>query len=201
MAASDFEIRRENTRLTEYNPKADYAIVIPGLSDQVNGGLSDACRRVAEEGTKNQCEVLELIDLRTGRCRFNELGNYDEVGSRKFWDFIERYSNDRFAFIHSHPTDGFLSSTDMQTFAGNVQIQIMISTSYDGFKRIAYGNVKKPGVLLDLYYENDFKPLRNRLRDGVLEMVDYRFEFEKLKVEIAINEFANLGFWEVDGRV
>jgi len=32
-------------------------------------------------------------------------------------------------------------------------------------------------------------------------MVDYRFEFEKLKVEVAINEFANLGFWEVDGRV
>ena len=104
-------------------------------------------------------------------------------------------------FVHSHPTNGFLSSVDMQTFAGNPQIHMMISTSNDGLKRIVYGDVKKSGVFFDVYYENRFRPLRSRLKDGTLDMADYQFEFEKLKVEKAINEFANLGFWEVDGRV
>jgi len=78
---------------------------------------------------------------------------------------------------------------------------MMVSTSNNGLKRIVYGDNKKSGVFFDIYYENEFRPLRSRLKDGTLEMVDYQFELEKLKVEKAINEFANLGFWEVDGRV
>jgi len=201
MAANDFEIMRGDGKITTYDPKADYSISVPGLSDGVNGGLSDACRRVARAGSENQCEALELVDLKTGKRRYGELGEYDQVGGEEFWSFIEQHPNDKFAFIHSHPTDGFLSSVDMQTFAGNRQIQMMISTSNDGLKRIAYGDSKKLGVFFDVYYENDFSPLRNGLKDGSLEMVDYRFELEKLKIEKSINEFANLGFWEVDGRV
>jgi len=43
--------------------------------------------------------------------------------------------------------------------------------------------------------------LREKLRIGQLDTADYSFELEKLKVENAIKEFANLGFWGVDGRV
>jgi len=76
MAANDFEIKRENSKFTEYNPKADYSINIPGLSDEVNGGLSDACRGVAENGTKHQAEVLSLVDLGTGEQKYYEVGEY-----------------------------------------------------------------------------------------------------------------------------
>ena len=38
-------------------------------------------------------------------------------------------------------------------------------------------------------------------RSGLLELAGYRHELEKIKVENAIKDFANLGFWEVDGRV
>ena len=58
MGANDIVIRRENPNITSFNPQADYTITISGVSDVVNNGLSDACRKVAEEGTKNQCEVL-----------------------------------------------------------------------------------------------------------------------------------------------
>ena len=52
-AANDFMINRENSEITKYNPKADYTIKVPGLSDEVNKGLSEATRNVAEKGTKN----------------------------------------------------------------------------------------------------------------------------------------------------
>jgi len=32
-------------------------------------------------------------------------------------------------------------------------------------------------------------------------MFDYPFEAEKLKIKNAIRNFANLGSWEIDGRV
>ena len=201
MVVNDLKIKREDNKFTEYNPESDYTIKIPGLADAANDGLSDACRRVAKDGTNRQCEVLSLVDIETGKQKYYELGDYEQVGGEKFWSFIEDNPNGNFAFVHNHPTDSFLSSIDMQTFAGNTPIKLIIPTSNDGLKRIAHGNIKKPGVFFDVYYENDVKVLRDKLKNGTLDYPEYSFELEKLKVEKAINEFANLGFWEVDGRV
>jgi len=200
MAANDIIIGRDDGKITAYNPKADYSVSIPGLPDAVNNGLSDACRRVAKAGSENRCEAMELVDLKTGKSRFDELGEYDQVGGEKFWNFIEQHPEDRFAFIHNHPSVGFLSYADMQTFTSNEQIQVMVSTSNNGLKRIAYGDTKDTR-LLDMIYQNDVNQLRNRIRHGSLEMADYRTEFQKLVVENAVRDYANLGFWEVDGRV
>jgi len=200
MVANDFEIKRENPKFTEYNPKADYSISIPGLPDVVNDGLSDACRRVAEEGSKKQCEILELIDLYTGKQVYYEIGDYDSVGGGKYREFIERNQNGKFAFVHNHPTDGFLSSTDMETFVTTERIQAMISISNDGLKRIAYGDIKDSRLLVDIF-SNDVEKVRVKIRNGTLEMVEYKFELQKMLVEKSIENFANLGFWEVDGRV
>ena len=112
MYADYFIIRRENPNFTFFNPQADYTIAIPDMLDVVNNSLSDACRKVAEVGTKNHCEVLLLVDLKTGENRFNELGDY-----------------------------------------------------------------------------------------GLFSAVEYPYELQKLLVENVIRDFANLGFWEVDGRV
>jgi len=201
MAGNDYGINRENPKSTRFDPNADYSINIPGLPEEVNRRLSDACCRVAKNGTENQCEALELIDLDTGATRYAELGDYDSVGGGKFWEHISDNPNGKYAFVHNHPTDGFLSSIDMQTFAGNASIQMMISTSNDGLKRIVYGDIKKPDILFDVYYEKRLEEVRKRLKAGLLEPIDYSYECQKAVVEQSIDEFGNLGFWEVDGRV
>jgi len=195
-----FMINRENPNITEYNPNADYSINIPGLSNEVNQGLSNATRCVAEKGSAHQVEAMALVDLTTGSSVYDELGDFDSVGGDEFWEFVERYPNGRFAFVHSHMTDGFLSRDDMQTLSTNAQIQVMIATSNDGLKRIAYGDIKDYR-LYDSIYTDDLENLRSRIKRGILEMADYRHEYQKLIVENAIRDFANLGFWEVDGRV
>ena len=199
MVANDFEIKRDDGNPTSYNPDADYSINIPGLPDRVNDGLSDACRRVAKAGTENQCEAMELVNLKTGKSLYSELGEYDQVGGEKFWKFLEGHSNDKFAFVHNHPSTGFLSYVDMQTLASTEQIQVMVSTSNDGLKRIAYGDTKD-FRLFDVIYKDEIANIRKRIKDGTLEMANYRNEFQKSIVSNAIRDYANLGFWEVDGR-
>lgn len=76
----------------------------------------------------------------------------------------------------------------------------MISTSNDGLKRIAYGDQKTDKALYSLY-KNEIEELRKEVKSGIIASVDYSFELEKLQVELAIKDFSNLGFWEVDGRV
>ena len=67
-------------------------------------------------------------------------------------------------------------------------------------KRIACGDIKDSRLLIDIFGD-DVEKLRARIRDGSLEMVEYPYELQKLLVENAIRDFANFGFWEVDGRV
>jgi hypothetical protein len=201
-AAKDINIQRGNNKITAYNPYADYNINIEGLPDIVNVSLSKSCREVAKIGSENNCEMLHLIDLDTGELSFFEKGANDEVGGKGFWNFISKNENKvkKFAFIHNHPTDGFLSATDMQTFIRNENILCMISTSNDGLKRIAYGNIKTKIKLTDLY-KDEIEDLRKKARSGIIDAPDYTFEYEILLVENSIRDFANLGFWEVDGRV
>jgi len=192
-------INRENPKITEFNPNADYTINIPGLPDEVNRGLSEANRRVAELGSQTKLEAMELVDLKTGLSKFNELGDIDSVGGEDFWQFIAQHPNDRFAFVHNHMTDGFLSYVDMTTFVTTDQVQVMASTSNDGLKRIAFGD-KKDTKLLDAIYQDDLGRLREQIQSGVLDVADYPYEQQKLLVRNALNDYANLGFWEVDGR-
>ncbi|MGI6014349.1 MAG: phage minor head protein [Oscillospiraceae bacterium] len=199
-AASDLNIQRPNNEITSYNKAADYTIDIPGLPDEVNKGLSKACENVAKLGTERNREVLNLVDLSNGKAIFVEIGEEGEVGGFDFWQFIEKHPDGKFAFVHNHPTDGFLSSTDMQTFMSTPEIACMIAVSNDGLKRIAYGNVKT-NEMLQLLYDEEVTVLRQKLRNGIIQDTDYTFELEKLLVENAIKDFANLGFWEVDGRV
>lgn len=198
--ANCFMINRENPEVTVFDPNADYTITVPGLPDNVNRGLSEANRRVAELGSQTKREAMELIELKTGLSKFNELGDFDSVGGERYLRFIARNPNGRFAFVHSHNTDGFLSATDMQTLASTEQIRVMISTSNDGLKRIACGNVKDYR-LLETIYQKDVDILRERIKAGTLEMVDYPSELQKLLVNNAVRDFANLGFWETDGRI
>ena len=197
--ANDFEIKRPDYKFVEYNANADYSVNVPGLPDVVNRGLSDACRNTAEMGSARQCEVLNLVDLTEGKLVYHEIGEFDEIGGKGFWKFIGKNPEGKYAFVHNHLTDGFLSSTDMQTFVGNSQIRVMISTSNNGLKRIAYGDNKRPGIYFDLYYQEDIEKLRNKLKNGIINPADYSFELEKMIVENAIRDYSNLGFWGVDG--
>ena len=50
-------------------------------------------------------------------------------------------------------------------------------------------------------YTKDLEVLQHKLRSGIISTSDFNYEREKLLVENSIRDFANLGFWEVDGRV
>ena len=52
----------------------------------------------------------------------------------------------------------------------------------------------------NLIYHNDLERLRGQIKNGTLDAVEYPHEQQTLLVRNAIRDFANLGFWDIDGR-
>ena len=63
------------------------------------------------------------------------------------------------------------------------------------------GDYKITGIFLYKFYASDLVVVSKKLRSKTIGILDYKFESEKKQIENAIRDFANYGFWEVDGRV
>ena len=151
--------RTVNTyREVEFNPDADYTIHAKGYSDAVNAGLSKASYEVAFAGGQDRKEHLQLIDLETGAKVYEEAGDSGSVGGDLYREFITSHSNGRYAFVHNHPTDGFLSIGDLQTLFTQPNIEIMAAIRNDGVKYVIKKRKAMPNVAIpDVLYLDDMK--------------------------------------------
>lgn len=143
-------------------------------------------------------EHLELIDLKTGKSVFSETGDFGEVGY-SFRSVISKNPDGRFAFVHNHNTDGWISETDLTTLLTTDQIDIMIAVRNDGVIYIAPKNSgAKINTLPRMYYADDMSELYNLRRndelDGPFEIVS-----EEKMVKNMLRDFVG-GYFEHDGR-
>lgn len=199
-AAHSFELGEIKYKDVYFDENADYSINIPDLPKHINSALSKSCENVARKGSASRCEYLEMIDLDTGQVVYTEKGERDSVGGTGFYEYITKYPNKHLAFIHNHNTETPLSSGDMQTFVSCKNINVMVSVTNDGLKYVVYGD-KFTGKYLFSYYSDEINRLTENIKNskmGNIRLMDLK---EKLVVEKAIDEFANLGAWRLDGRV
>lgn len=166
--------RSVNTyRDVDFNPEADYTIHAKGYSDAVNAGLSKASYEVAFAGGKDRKEHLQLIDLETGSKVFEETGDNGSVGGDLYREFVINHPNGRYAFVHNHPTDGFLSLSDLQTLFTQPNIEIMAAIRNDGVKYVVKKRKAMPNTTYpDGLYPEDIGELNRKVRDGIIEPVD-----------------------------
>lgn len=199
-AAHSFELGEIKYKDVYFDENADYSINIPDLPNQVNEVLSKSCENVARQGSASRREYLELVDLDTGKVVYTEKGERDSVGSGGFYEYITKYPDKHLAFIHNHNTETPLSSADMQTFVSCRNIMLMSSVTNNGLKYVVYGD-KITNKYLYTYYDDVVKRLTKDIANGRMKNVNFSELRERLVVEKAIDEFANLGAWRLDGRV
>lgn len=197
-AAYSFDIGEFSKKDVYYDENADYSINIPQLSDDINAALSNACKQVAEEGSKDRREHMMLIDLETGKVLYSEIGDSSSVGGTAYEDFLDT-SNSNFALIHNHNRETPISSGDMISFTTTPNMHMMISVSNNGLKFIVYGNKKTKKYLYSLYQE-EINKLTMEMKRSNINNISIMSAQEILVVEKSIDEFANLGHWRLDGR-
>lgn len=186
--------RTVNTyREVEFNPDADYTIHAKGYSDAVNAGLSKASYEVAFAGGQDRKEHLQLIDLETGAKVYEEAGDSGSVGGDLYREFITSHSNGRYAFVHNHPTDGFLSIGDLQTLFTQPNIEIMAAIRNDGVKYVIKKRKAMPNVAIpDVLYLDDMKELNNQSRSGKITAGERTFLRETILTRNMIRDYGEV---------
>lgn len=173
-----------------YNPNAAYNVNIDGLSDEVNKGLSKACKRVAELGYKDNREHLELINLSNGKAEYIETGEASSVGNADFWRFLSNNTSNRYAFVHNHNTASGFSERDLSTLTEKNSVDMFVVSRYDGkvFVLESNGVIREKSFFDDVYI-TEMNELSSKLRSGEIEPVDRARLRETILVNNAIRDY------------
>lgn len=180
-------------REVKFNPSADYSIQARGYSDAVNAGLSKASYEVAFAGGQDRKEHLQMIDLETGSKVYEETGTGGEVGGDQYRRFITENPNGRYAFVHNHPTDGFLSIADLQTLFTQPNIEIMAAIRNDGVKYVVKKRKAMPKVAIpDLLYPEEIEELNKKSRSGKITAGERTFMRETILTRNMIRDYGEV---------
>lgn len=201
VAAAQDAKRNTHTNV-HFNPKYDYSVLVEGYPDNVNGGLSLAARKVAENGEKDRCEHMYLVNLETGGLDYYETNGEPTSVGYDFWKYLSKHPHKKFAFVHNHNTDGMFSQTDLYTLLSEEQIPVMIAVRDDAIKYIA--ERQGPSIPeLDLYeiYSEDIEKLNMQCRNGIITAGERAIEIEKTIVYNVLRDYTKGGHLiEQDGQ-
>ena len=200
MASGAHEAVRNTNTPVQFNPQYDYSVNLKGYSKEVNAGLSEAIRNVAEKGGMDGCEHMNLVNLKTGMVEYYETnGEPNEVGY-KFWKYLDRHPDGQYAFVHNHNTDSSFSEMDIRTLLTTKEIPVMIAVRNDAVKYIAerQGEAQKFGLFDDLY-QVEIEAMNKQVRDGRMSLAERGLQRELMIVENLIRDYTK-GLVEIDGR-
>ena len=197
--AASNAIKNTHTEL-KYDDKADFSIIIPGYSSEVNVGLSKASAKVAELGGKDRLEHMVLVDLETGKEIYYEKGTRSSVGFAEYYKFISNNLDKKLAFVHNHNTDGCFSESDMRTLLRSDNISAFIATRIDGVKYIAQKTRNAPeNISFDKLYEKELENLNKLSRSGIISSAKRTRQREEIIVNSLLKDYTK-GLVELDGR-
>lgn len=199
-SAAEEAVRNTGTAV-KYNPDYDYSLDLDGYSKEVNAGLSEACRKVAELGGSDKYEHMYLVDLETGSLSYYETNGEPKSVGYKVWDYL-KVNQGKFAFVHNHNTDGSLSETDLTTLLSTPKIPMMIAVRNDSVKYVAE---RKGDVLTTAWYDelylDEINVLNKALKDGKITASERSKMRELLIVENLLRDYTKGGgLVEYDGR-
>ena len=188
------DAKRNTYSSVYFDEKASYRIRLNDFSREVNEGLSQAIRDVAIKGTDTGYEHMYLVNLKSGRLDFYETNESPNMVGFSFRKHLKDHPGERYAFVHNHNTDGFLSSVDLTTMASTEQIPVMIAARNDG---VIYVAQRKAGALMNqdfiLRYPDEVEALRKDIRSGIITPVEYSKRLEFLTIDIVQRDYVKGG--------
>lgn len=194
-AAKDFEPKSE-----PLNKEATFDVFISTYPERVNERISEACKQTAPNGSKDNKEHLVLVNTKNGDWVYEEVGDAGQVGGPEFYKYLSEHPQDKFAFVHNHPSGKILSLGDLQTFLGHPQLDSFIAAGHNGKVYVAYGEkkaVKNNNAMSEVFqYDNELlKDLRILKKQGIIDDIDFRNSTELLRVNFLLKNYCS--FMEV----
>ena len=194
-------VRNTNTKVS-YDPENDYTVKLKDYPEEVNKGLSEAIKDVALKGSRDNYEHMHLVNLKTGALEYYETNGMESEVGYKFWKYLDKNTDSKYAFIHNHNTDSSFSEPDMRTLMTTKEIPVMIAVRLDGVKYVAErsGDILKTGFFDDLYQE-DIEELNYQVKSGIIPVSDRSLRRELLIVNNLLRDYTKGGrLIEYDGR-
>lgn len=204
---NEFQTRQKAGSSTKYtyenkevyfDESNDYSIKLEGYSENVNKGLSEAAISVAKKGSKDRCEHMHLVNLKTGEVVYYETNGVPDSVGVDFWKFVREHKDIDFAFIHNHNVVSSLSESDLTTPVVCKNVPVQIAVQNDGVKYIAQ-RTKDPVAKFypDIYYESALADLNKMSRSGKINAIERLYERERIVIEQLLTEFYEKGM-EID---
>lgn len=201
VAGANEATRNTNTKVG-FHPEHDYSVKLEGYTDDVNKGLSEAIRDVAQKGGADGYEHMHLVNLKTGKVEYYETNQAENEVGYRFWKHLDKNPDIQYAFVHNHNTDSSFSEPDLRTLLTEKQIPVMIAARNDSVKYVAErsGEVLKTALFDDLY-EDDIRALNNQLKNGTISISERGLRRELMIVENLLRDYTKgKGLVEYDGR-
>lgn len=174
-----------NSQIVKFDENADYKISFSQYSEEINGLLSDASRRVAEAGSESGYEYAALIDLENAKeVHFDTSELPNSVNS--YYPYLENHPSGKFAMVHNHNTEDGISLPDIQDMAMWENLDSISAVSNNGLIRSVHSNGKRTSEYLFIEFENV-----GRREDGTLDEIKM--------IPHALKKYAD-GVYEYDGR-
>lgn len=175
------------------NPNATFKIAVPGYGQKVNDSISSACKETVFRGARDGNEHLILVNLKTGKFAYEEIGERRLVGGKAYYAFLDRNPKERFAFVHNHQDGGPFSENDMTSFLSEKSVEMFVAAGNNGVIYIAYGKKNVPDNYYGLMVSRHdviLAELQQQLRDGKIFIADYVGLAEIKRAEYLIKEYA-----------
>lgn len=198
-ANSNFKFKNEQLF---FDNKNDYTLHLKNYSEDVNEGLSKAAADVAQKGSRDRCEHMHLVNLKTGKIEYYETnGEADQVGY-KFGEFLMNNPDKEYAFVHNHNIVSSLSLGDLVTPITHKNILMQVAVQNDGVKYVARRNrtINVSTFIPDIYYEKELMELNNLSRSGKITPVERLLKREEILIEAIIKDFYKDGVEVFDGK-
>ena len=171
----------------KFDVNALFRVDIDEFSSDVNIAISDAARKVAENGSRDQYEYSSIIDLTTGKeVNFGTSEEYDSVNV--YYDFLRENSNGKYAMVHNHNTESGLSLPDLQELSMWDNLESVTAVTNNGITISVISNGKKSNQLLGDEFINIGKGITDNIKR------------EKMQVEAAVEKYTKNGVRIHDGR-
>jgi len=174
-----------NSQIVKFDENANYQVRFPQYSEEINGLLSNASRRVAEAGSASGYEYAALIDLENEKeVHFDTSELPNSVNS--YYQYLEDNPGGKFAMVHNHNTEDGISLPDIQDMAMWENLDSITAVSNNGLIRSVHSNGRQTGEYLFIEFENV-----GRREDGTLDEIKM--------IPHALKKYAD-GVYEYDGR-
>lgn len=185
-----------------FNEDNDYTFHLRNYSDKVNKGLSEAAVDVAKKGSKDRCEHMYLVNLKTGKLEYYETNGEAEQVGYEFGKFLLNNPDGEYAFVHNHNIVSSLSLGDLITPITHRNILMQIAVQNDGVKYVAKRNhkIEIENFIPDSYYEEKLRELNNLSRSGKITPIERLLKREEILTEAIIKEFYSDGVEVLDGK-